>query len=91
VAVLGIDPEDPAAPLPDLVVLDIMMPIMDGHTVAVMMKESAHANKIPILIVTAKSDMAPAFEAIPSVAGFFVKPFDPKILRETVNKLVGQK
>jgi twitching motility two-component system response regulator PilH len=91
VAALGIDPPDDGAALPDLVVLDIMMPIMDGHTVAVLMKESARASAIPILVVTAKSDMAPVFEQLPSVKGFFVKPFDPKTLRETVNKLVAPK
>jgi CheY-like chemotaxis protein len=91
VAALGIDPPDEKAALPDLVILDIMMPVMDGYTVSLMMKDNPRTKNIPILIVTAKSDMANAFEAMPSVAGFFIKPFDPKTLREAVAKLVAPK
>lgn len=91
VKVLGIDPANPNAVMPDLVILDIMMPIMDGHTVAVMMQDDPRTKALPILIVTAKSDMQPIFEAMTSVAGFFRKPFDPKTLRETVAKLVAPK
>ncbi|MBI3553178.1 MAG: response regulator transcription factor [Elusimicrobia bacterium] len=91
VKALGIDPPDASVHLPDLVVLDIMMPIMDGYTVSVMMKDFPRTSTIPILIVTAKSDMASAFEAMPSVGGFFIKPFDPKALRDAVGRLVATK
>ena len=91
VKALGIEPPDPAATLPDLVVLDIMMPVMDGYTVAVMMKDCPRTSGIPILIVTAKGDMAPMFKPLPSVAGFFGKPFDPNALRGAIAKLVPPK
>ena len=88
---LGVAPENAAASLPDLVVLDVMMPILDGHAVAKAMSAHPRASKVPILIVTAKGDMRPLFEEMPQVAGFFQKPFDPKLLRETIARLTAPK
>jgi CheY-like chemotaxis protein len=85
---LGVAPEDAAAPLPDLVLLDVMMPILDGLGVASAMKDHPRVGGVPILIVTAKGDMRPLFEAMPQVAGFFQKPFTPAALREAVEKAV---
>ena len=82
--VLGVDPADSDAVLPDLVVLDLMMPIVDGFTVAVTMRDEPRTAKLPLLIVTAKTDMRDRFAEVPSVAGFFVKPFNPKQLVETI-------
>ena len=88
---LGVAPENAAASLPDLVVLDVMMPILDGHAVAKAMSAHPRASKIPILIVTAKGDMRELFEEMPQVAGFFQKPFEPKLLRETIARLTAPK
>ena len=88
---LGINPENPGAHLPDLVLLDVMMPIMDGVAVAAAMREHPRTAKVPILIVTAKGDMRSLFEAMPQVAGFFQKPFDPASLRAAVLKAAAPK
>lgn len=88
-AKLGVNPDDPAARLPDLVLLDVMMPILDGVAVAAAMRDHPRTARIPILIVTAKGDMRPLFEAMPQVAGFFQKPFDTKSLREAVLRAVA--
>ncbi|PIR19124.1 MAG: hypothetical protein COV48_03705 [Elusimicrobia bacterium CG11_big_fil_rev_8_21_14_0_20_64_6] len=90
-AKLGVEPENPAAPLPDLILLDVMMPIVDGLTVASTLRDHPRAGNIPILVITAKGDMRTLFEAMPQVAGFFQKPFDPKSLRDAVNKAVPPK
>jgi CheY-like chemotaxis protein len=87
-AVLGVSPENPSAPLPDLILLDVMMPILDGIGVATAMRAHPRAAKVPILIVTAKGDLRPLFEAMPQVAGFFQKPFTPAGLREAVERAV---
>lgn len=83
---LGLQPRRPDAPLPDLMVLDVMMPIMDGYAVALRMNDDARASKVPILVVTAKGDMRMVFEKLPNVAAFFAKPFDPRALREAVGR-----
>jgi len=88
---LGVNPDDPSAALPQLVLLDVMMPIVDGYAVAKAMGKHPRVSKVPILVITAKGDMRQLFEAMPQVAGFFQKPFDPKLLRETVAKLVAPK
>lgn len=89
-AVLGIEPADSAKPLPDLVLLDVMMPIMDGYTAAIAIKNSPRTAQLPILVVTAKSDMRQLFESLPTVKAFFPKPFDPKTLREAVDKALAR-
>ncbi len=89
-AKLGVSPDDPAAPLPDLVLLDVMMPVLDGVGVAEALKGHPRAGKLPILIVTAKGDLRPLFEAMPQVAGFFQKPFTPAGLREAVARAVAR-
>ena len=86
---LGVEPPASSAPLPDLILLDVMMPLVDGYTVAVALKNEPRTAKVPIVVVTAKGDMRRLFEAIPQVAGFFGKPFDPKLLRETVDKILA--
>lgn len=88
-AALGVQPDNPAAELPDVVLLDVMMPIMDGLAAAQAMSRHPRASKVPILVVTAKGDLRALFEALPQVAGFFQKPFDPKQLRETVARVTG--
>jgi len=86
---LGVDPADPAADLPDLILLDVMMPVVDGYTVAITLRNHPRAGAIPILVITAKTDMRQMFNALPNVKAFFNKPFDPKSLRETVNKILN--
>jgi CheY-like chemotaxis protein len=90
-AALGVKPENAAADLPDVVLLDVMMPVMDGLAAAQAMSGHPRASKVPILVVTAKGDLRPLFEAMPQVAGFFQKPFDPRQLREAVERASAPK
>jgi CheY-like chemotaxis protein len=85
---LGVEPQDPAVALPDLVILDVMMPIMDGYTAAVAIRNHPRTADLHLLVITAKGDMRQLFEAIPTVVGFFEKPFDPKRLREIIAQVV---
>lgn len=88
---LGVEPDDAGAPLPDLILLDVMMPILDGMGVAKALRGHPRAGRVPLLVVTAKGDLRALFEAMPQVAGFFQKPFDPASLREAVVKAVAPK
>ena len=82
---LGLEPVDTAVPVPDLLILDIMMPVMDGYTLNVKLQENPRTQAIPIVVLTAKGDrMRDLFEMAPNVAAYVRKPFEPKVLRELV-------
>lgn len=77
---LGIQPEDAGAELPDLIILDIMMPKSDGYTVGTVIRNNARTRGIPILVVTALREMSRLFTATVTVDGFLSKPFSPEEL-----------
>jgi CheY-like chemotaxis protein len=88
---LGVEPPDYTVELPDLVLLDVMMPVMDGHAACKRIQADPRAGKLPVIIVTAKGDMRSLFGSMPGVAAFFSKPFDPKALREAVDAILAKK
>src|SRR4051812_23472088 len=51
--VLGVEPSDAGKPLPDLVLMDIMMPVMDGHEACKRIHAHARTSGLPIIVVTA--------------------------------------
>jgi DNA-binding response OmpR family regulator len=62
---------------PDLVLLDIMMPDVDGHQVCESIRANPELNDMPVLMLTAKNDVAQIAQAVDEGAdGFLVKPFD---------------
>ena len=82
---LGLEPIKPELPLPDLIILDIMMPVMDGYQLNMRLQTEPRAKDIPILVLTAKGQkMRDLFEMAPNVAAYVQKPFDPKMLRELI-------
>ncbi len=76
---------------PDLIVLDIMMPLMDGYAVHAKLSENPSTRSIPIIILTAKAKMRELFEVAANVAGYIEKPFDPKFLRDKVKEALEKK
>ncbi|HBL18954.1 MAG: hypothetical protein A2X36_14985 [Elusimicrobia bacterium GWA2_69_24] len=87
-AALGVEPPDPQAALPELVLLDVMMPIVDGYTVSVKMRENERTARLPILVVTAHGDTRHLFEGASNVAGYLQKPFEPKDLRSRIQNIL---
>lgn len=83
-AKLGLDPAAETK-LPDLVIMDVMMPVADGYTVARRAGEDAKTRGVPILMLTAKGQTRELFEGLANVAAVLEKPFDPQRLREMVN------
>jgi putative two-component system response regulator len=72
---------------PDLLLLDVMMPGLDGWEVARRLAEGPETRDIPILFMTALAgaeDRRRGFEA--GAVGYIVKPFDPLLLGEKVNR-----
>lgn len=89
---LGLDPVKTDAPLPDLIVLDIMMPVMDGYQLNMRLQTEPRAKDIPILVLTAKGQkMRDLFEMAPNVAAYVQKPFDPKMLRELIAGILASR
>jgi CheY-like chemotaxis protein len=86
---LGVEPAKDAVELPDLVILDVMMPVMDGHTACRRINENARTRNIPLIVLTAKGQMRDLFEMASNVAAYLEKPFDPKKLREMVSSVLG--
>jgi len=75
--------------LPDLVILDIAMPEMDGYTTLQKLKEEAKTKNIPVIMLTAHSKMESLFE-MEGVSDYIVKPFEPQDLLSRVNKVLQQ-
>lgn len=76
---------------PDLVLLDIMMPEVDGSAVCQHIKNNDLLKRIKVILYTAK-DKTQGLELSQKVgADFFLgKPFEPKVLYSTVEKLLRQ-
>lgn len=86
---LGVDPPKPGVPLPDLIVVDVMMPVMDGYTTTTRLRECPATRPIPLVILTAKGQTRELFQMAPNVAAYIEKPFDPKNLRELIAGMLG--
>lgn len=77
---------------PDLVLLDVMMPGMDGYQLAARIKESADTKNIPIIMVTALGDRDAMMQALRAGAEeFLTKPVDRVELNIRVRNLLRLK
>jgi len=75
---------------PDLIILDIMMPQMDGYAVWAKLSENPATRTLPIIILTAKAKMRDLFEVATNIVGYLEKPFDPKLLREKIQEAIAK-
>src|SRR5262245_12336408 len=73
---LGVDPPKEGVLLPDLLIVDVMMPLVDGYSLCTKLSESASACSIPVLVLTAKGEMRDLFQLSSNVAAYIEKPFD---------------
>jgi CheY-like chemotaxis protein len=75
---------------PDAIVMDVMMPGMDGPTTALALRDHPATAEIPIVLLTAKAQVAgqPDLSALP-VVGVLAKPFDPMLLPATLAEMLG--
>jgi len=74
---------------PDLIILDIMMPGMDGHMVCDMLKKSTLTWSIPIIYLTAKTGQADELLAMEKGAKYYLtKPYNPAMLLEMVRSAI---
>ncbi|MBN1621321.1 MAG: response regulator [Endomicrobiales bacterium] len=74
----------------DLMILDVMMPDIDGYTIQTKMLENESTHNIPILILTAKGQMKELFSMASNVAAYIEKPFDPDVLKKKVQEILSK-
>ncbi|MDD5627714.1 MAG: response regulator [Elusimicrobia bacterium] len=86
---LGIEPDDPSADLPELLLLDIMMPDVDGYSVGAKIRDQERTRGIPIVVVSALRDLSPTFNSTVKVEGVLTKPFSPEDLLALVAKTLA--
>ena len=75
---------------PDAVLLDVMMPGMDGPTTFTLLQDDPRTRDVPVVLLTAKvqqSDRSRFAEL--GVAGVVAKPFDPLTLSDRVADILG--
>ena len=71
---------------PDLILLDIMLPVMDGWAVCAKIRETS---KVPIIMLTAKGDERDELQGFDlGVDEYITKPFSPKILVARVEAIL---
>ncbi len=74
--------------LPDVVLLDVMMPQMDGYEVCRIMRSDPRLKEIPILLITALDDRASRLRGLEAGADDFIsKPFDRTELRARIRTI----
>ena len=76
---------------PDLVILDVSMPVMTGLDVCRKLKNDGALGSTPVFILTARGQESDAEAGRDAGADrFFTKPFSPKQMVEEVRKVVGE-
>jgi DNA-binding response OmpR family regulator len=77
---------------PDLAVLDVMMPKMDGFELTQRLREEEATSKMPIILLTARSqetDIQRGFDV--GADDYIRKPFSPQELRSRVQSILGRR
>ena|SRR3989344_3558873 len=77
---------------PDLIVLDVMMPRLNGYQVCKSLKENPATKSIPVLMLTAKAEEADRFWGERVGADLYMtKPFDFEVLEKQIERLMKQR
>ncbi len=80
--------EQTKAEKPDMIILDVMMPRMDGFEVLKELRGNAETKDIPVIMLTAKAQDADIFKGWSSgVDSYLTKPFNPRELLAFVERI----
>lgn len=75
---------------PDLVILDLMMPIKDGLTILKEIKSNPETSSIPVIMLTTNSEEDTILKALESGANEYItKPFSTAVLLAKIKKILG--
>jgi DNA-binding response OmpR family regulator len=78
--------------IPDLAVLDVMMPKLDGYEVTMRLRQNRATRRMPVILLTARvqeADIARGFEA--GADDYVKKPFSPQELGARVQAILGRR
>ena len=74
---------------PDLVILDINMPVMNGEDMMIRMKADPEMRDIPVIIISTEGSKT-RIDSLTEMGAIFIrKPFTPEIVRDAVNRSLG--
>ena len=75
---------------PDLILLDIILPRMDGYKILSIIKENAEFEKIPVIMLTSKDGILNKVKGkVAGSAAYLTKPFDPAQLVATIERHIN--
>ncbi|HET9571667.1 MAG TPA: two-component regulator propeller domain-containing protein [Bacteroidales bacterium] len=77
---------------PDLVISDVMMPIMSGFDLCKKLKENLQTSHIPVILLTALSETEMQIDGLETGAdAYIVKPFENKLLKAQIKNLLASR
>jgi CheY-like chemotaxis protein len=80
------------AELPDVILMDVMLPDLDGLSVCEILNSQPSTREIPVVMITALDESwTQTRKSKARYAGFFTKPIDLKALRDTVRSAADQR
>ncbi len=74
---------------PDVILLDVMMPEMDGIQTARVLWADERTRGIPVILLTAKVQVVESWREVPGVVGALIKPFDPFGMVGEIDRILG--
>ncbi len=73
---------------PDLIILDVKMPKLDGYTFIKELRTKKEHAQIPVMVLTAHSDLDSLFK-VEGVAAYFTKPYEIEKILAVIKKVLG--
>ena len=76
---------------PDLLLLDVMLPGVDGYTLAMQLTETDATRDLPIIVLSGLEPSEAMFQRFSQVKAFMTKPFTPEDLLEKIAQVLAKK